>query len=259
MDLSKSYDGISAYAWDWMGGDEVQDDLPFYQRKIQEAGGKALDLACGTGRHLLRYLKLGLDVEGLDSSEGMLARLREKAAAQGLNAVVYQQAMTDFALPHLYRTIFVSGGSFQLLWQRADATHALRQCFLHLETGGQLFIETFIPAEAWNTELDKRLGEESFWGPTLLPSGETVTTRVWMEAIDRFEQVKTDKRHYELSRQGEILKTELHTLRLRWYSPYELVLMLEQVGFTNVFIHGDYSDNPATAQSSETVYAALKP
>ena len=264
LDLSKSYDGISAYAWDWMGGDEAQSDLPFYQRKIQEGGGKALDLACGTGRHLLRCLKLGLDVEGVDTSEGMLARLHEKAVAQGLRPSVYRQPMESFDLPHSYRTIFISGGSFQLLWQRADARQALRRCFDHLEPGGRLLIETFIPSEAWDAGLDQRLGQEnigeiSVWGPTTLPSGETVTTQVWMDSIDRFEQIKTDKRRYELSRDGEILKTELHTLRLRWYFTHELTLMLENAGFTDIFIHGDYSDNSATAHSSETVDAAARP
>lgn len=263
-DLSKSYDGISAYAWDWMGGDEAQADLPFYARKIEEGSGKALDLACGTGRHLLRYLQQGLEVEGVDASEEMLARLREKAAAQGLQPVVSRQPMASFDLPCRYRTIFITGGSFQLLWQRQDAVQALRQCFRHLEPGGRLFIETFIPAEAWNTALDQRLGEENIgevglWGPTLLPSGEVVTTQVWMDSIDRFEQVKTEKRRYELSRDGEILKTELHTMRLRWYFTHEMTLMLERTGFENVFIHGDYSDSPATSQSSETVYAAIKP
>lgn len=264
MDLSKSYDGISAYAWDWMGGDEAQSDLSFYRRKIQEGGGKALDLACGTGRHLLRYLKMGLDVEGVDSSEGMLTRLREKADEQHLRPTVYRQPMESFDLPCRYRTVFISGGSFQLLWRRQDAMQALRQCFRHLEPGGRLLIETFIPSEAWDPELDRRLGEEkigevSVWGPTPLPSGETVTTQVWMDSIDRFEQVKTDKRCYELSRVGETINTELHTLRLRWYFTHELVLMLESAGFTDIFIHGDYSDSPATAQSNETVYAATKP
>jgi SAM-dependent methyltransferase len=264
MDMSKSYGGISAYAWDWMGGDEIQADLPFYSRKIQDVGGKALDLACGTGRHLLRYLHQGLDVEGVDTSEGMLARLREKADAQGLRPTVYRQSMESFDLPHKYRTIFISGGSFQLLWQRHDALQALRRCFDHLEPGGRLFVETFIPSEAWNLDLNQRLGEEntgevSVWGPTPLPSGETVTTHVWLDSIDRFKQVKTDKRRYELRRAGELISTELHTLRLRWYFTHELTMMLESAGFANVFIHGDYSDNPANAQSNETIYVATRP
>lgn len=96
-------------------------------------------------------------------------------------------------------------------------------------------------------------------GPTTLPSGEIVTVQVWTDSIDRFDQVKTEKRRYKLSRDGEVLKTELHTLHLRWYFTHEMTLMLERAGFENVFIHGDYSDSPATAQSSETVYAATKP
>ena len=80
-----------------------------------------------------------------------------------------------------------------------------------------------------------------------------------MDSIDRFEQVKTDKRRYELSRNGEIINTEIHTLRLRWYFTHELSLMLESAGFMDALIYGDYLDAPATARSSETVYVALKP
>ena len=86
-----------------------------------------------------------------------------------------------------------------------------------------------------------------------------MTTHVWMDSIDRFEQVKMDKRRYELSRAGKIINTELHTLRLCWYFTHELTSMLEAAGFADVFIHGDYSDNPAIARSRETVYAATKP
>ena len=48
------------------------------------AGGLALDVACGAGRLLRRYLQAGLAVEGVDSSADMLAVCRQKAAADGL-------------------------------------------------------------------------------------------------------------------------------------------------------------------------------
>ena len=76
-----------------------------------------------------------------------------------------------------------------------------------------------------------------------------------MDSIDRLEQVKVDKRRYQRSRGGEALETELHQLHLRWYSRYELTMMLEQAGFKDIFLHGDYTDAPATARSSETVYS----
>lgn len=76
-----------------------------------------------------------------------------------------------------------------------------------------------------------------------------------MDSIDRFEQVKVDKRRYQRSRDDQVLETELHALHLRWYYKYELTMMLEQAGFQDIFVHGDYTDAPATAQSSETVYS----
>lgn len=161
----------------------------------------------------------------------------------------------------MYR--FISGGSFQLLSDRTVAIQTLRRIYDHLEPGGQFLFETFVPDEAWDRELDKQLGHHDIgtmnvWGPTALPNGDSVTVQVWMDSIDRYEQVKTDKRRYELSREGQIVQTELHSLHLRWYYKHELTLLLEQAGFRDIFIHGDYMDVPATALSSETVYDARR-
>src|SRR5579871_1838128 len=87
MNLSESYDGLAAEMWDYMGGDTPGADFDFYARKIRENPGTALDLTCGSGKHLLRYLQMGLDVEGVDASEIMLATCRRKAEQQGLNPV----------------------------------------------------------------------------------------------------------------------------------------------------------------------------
>src|SRR6185503_2757171 len=102
LNLSESYDGIAAEMWDSMGGDTPGADYEFYARKIRELSGTALDLTCGSGKHLLRYLHQGLDVEGVDASEIMLLNCRRKAAAQGLNPSLYQQSMQSLSLPRKY-------------------------------------------------------------------------------------------------------------------------------------------------------------
>jgi 2-polyprenyl-3-methyl-5-hydroxy-6-metoxy-1,4-benzoquinol methylase len=58
--------------------------LDFYLGLAREAKGPVLDIACGTGRILLPCLQAGVDIEGLDLYEPMLAPLRAKAAALGL-------------------------------------------------------------------------------------------------------------------------------------------------------------------------------
>jgi ubiquinone/menaquinone biosynthesis C-methylase UbiE len=256
LNLSESYDGIAAEMWDYMGGDTPGADFEFYARKIRQNPGKALDLTCGSGKHLLRYLKMGLDVEGVDASGTMLSTCRQKAEYQGLKPVLYQQCMQSLNLPCKYQTIFLSAGSFQLLGDRDEAKETLRRCYAHLNPGGQLLFETFLPDEAFQEEPSTQV---TVWGPTLRPrDGAAITTHLWTESADRFEQVKVEKRRYEATKDGQIIESELHTMTLRWYFKYEMIMMLEQAGFRDIFIYGNYTESAATALSSETVYGAKR-
>ena len=54
-------------------------EIAYHQKFIESYGQPALDVACGTGRLLLPYLRAGLDVDGCDISPDMLALCREKA------------------------------------------------------------------------------------------------------------------------------------------------------------------------------------
>jgi len=81
-----------------------------YFRKFVEAGGQpALDVACGTGRLLIPYLRAGLDVDGCDLSDDMLSLCRARAEAEGLSPNLHKQPMHRLDLPRRYRTILVCG------------------------------------------------------------------------------------------------------------------------------------------------------
>jgi len=56
-----------------------------------------VDVGCGTGRHALRLAARGANVVGVDFSDGMLARARDKAGASGVQWVVHD--VTDLPLP----------------------------------------------------------------------------------------------------------------------------------------------------------------
>ena len=91
---------------------EFNDDGPeiaYFQRFV-ESGQPALDVACGTGRLLIPYLKAGMDVDGCDVSPDMIALCRENAERAGLSPTLFVQPMHDLDPPRTYRTIFVCGG-----------------------------------------------------------------------------------------------------------------------------------------------------
>src|SRR3954453_9282007 len=90
------YTGLDAMAWgQWspQSWDEIQHDTSFFRSAIAAYGEPALDVGCGAGRMLLRFLADGLDVEGCDRSGEMLAYCRGYAASRGLNPVLHEQAM----------------------------------------------------------------------------------------------------------------------------------------------------------------------
>lgn len=60
------------------------------------APGRALDLACGEGRHAIFLAKRGWNVTGVDFSEVAIARARERAAKEGLDVELRQQDVLDY-------------------------------------------------------------------------------------------------------------------------------------------------------------------
>lgn len=73
------YDRIAAL-WD-VNRQQSRQGVRFLERALQhcKAPGKALDVGCGTGGHMMaRLLESGLEVTGLDASEGMLGLARQR-------------------------------------------------------------------------------------------------------------------------------------------------------------------------------------
>ena len=85
-------------------------EIAYFQRFIEDGGEPALDVACGTGRLLVPWLRAGLDVDGCDVSPDMLALCRERAEGEGLSPQLYAQPMHELQLPRSYRTVVVCGG-----------------------------------------------------------------------------------------------------------------------------------------------------
>ena len=63
------------------------------------AGLNVVDVGCGTGRHAVRLAERGAHVVGVDFSDGMLARAREKGGASHVRWVVHDVHELPLPLP----------------------------------------------------------------------------------------------------------------------------------------------------------------
>jgi len=116
--------GLIAKWWAEFNDDFRPHEIPYFQRYV-ERGQPALDVACGTGRLLLPYLRAGLDVDGCDVSADMVEVCRQKAAGEGLSPTLFVQPMHELDAPRSYRTIFVCG-AFGLGSNREQDEEALQ-------------------------------------------------------------------------------------------------------------------------------------
>ena len=76
-------------------------EAAFYERAFERygvaPGERILEVACGPGRVACLLAQRGWNVSGLDLSAGMLAFLRERAAAAGVRVETICADMTTFA------------------------------------------------------------------------------------------------------------------------------------------------------------------
>ena len=255
--------GLIARYWALFNDDFRPHEIPYFQRFIEDGGEPALDVACGSGRLLLPYLRAGLDVDGCDVSADMIAVCREKAEAEGLSPSLYVQPMHDLDLPRRYRTIYVCG-AFGLGSTRTQDEQALRRFREHLEPGGTLLVDTEVPYASpnewalWTKEGREGLPHrpEPPDHGRLASDGAEYGLRMRYAALDPLEQRATYVMVARRWREGTLELEETHRLDIGLYFKNELLLMLDQAGFDDVVVHGDHVVADPTPDDDFVVFVA---
>ena len=225
-------------------------DTAYYEAILQERGGCTLELACGTGRMLIPFREKGMDVNGMDLSGDMLALCRRKLEERGLSADLFEQNLAHMDIGREYRTVFISGSSFQHIPGLDDAQSALNGIYRHLEPDGLFVADLTTP---WQ---QIRFGQEGVLqvAGTATHENERLVCRECGQ-FDILGQMKTGHYTYEFYRDGVLTQTIYADLALRWYGVHEFVLMLEHAGFTRIDVE---TDNIPGRTGETVVYSAYK-
>jgi len=110
----------------------------------QRPGARTLlDVACGTGAHLMHLT--GYEVEGLDLDPHMLAVARER-----LPDVPFHEAdMADFDLGKRFDAVVCMFSSIGYVRTEERLRSAIASMARHLEPGGVLVVEPWLSPEIW--------------------------------------------------------------------------------------------------------------
>src|SRR3990172_1947219 len=105
--------------------------------------GPALELGIGTGRVALPLGEAGVEIHGIDASEEMVARLREKPGGGGIPVTI--AGFRTFSVEHRYRLVYVVFNTFFGLLTQEDQVECFHAVADHLAPGGVFVMEAFVP------------------------------------------------------------------------------------------------------------------
>ena len=241
-----------ARLYDWEH-DSYQGDVDVHVGFARRFGGPVLELACGSGRLLAPLAKSGFAVTGVDSSSTMLERARRRLSDLGLEATLVQQRLEDMNLDARFRTIILGLDSFGLLTRREDQLRALRAAKHHATHDARLILDL----SNGNLRGSSEPGEELLHDLTL-PDPETgrPITKFVLRRPHPADQLDELLLFYDEQDERGYLRRSHVELKLRWFTRFELELLLQSAGWRVEEVYGNYELEPFGSTSHRLIVVA---
>ena len=203
--------------------------------------GRALEFAIGTGRVALPLAAQGVQVDGIELSPHMIAKLREKPHGDSL--LVVNGDMTTETTGRAYPLVYLVFNTLYNVLTQEGQIACFKNARRHLEEEGVFVVEA-APPWAW-IRRDQFINVER-----IAPGSVTLD-------VNQYDQVTQilDENHVSIGVEGITMGPI--SCRLVW--PSEMDLMAELAGLRLVKRCGGWNDEPFTASSTlhVSVYAPV--
>jgi SAM-dependent methyltransferase len=139
-----AYDRIARLYDPWSAS--VVEDVGFYVDEAKRSGGPVVELGVGTGRIAIPIAVGGIDVIGIDASQGMLEVARERAELAGVSLDLRYGDLRDPPVEGTFPLVICPFRSLLHMQSDQDRRAALRAVHRLLEPGGRFVFDVFAPA-----------------------------------------------------------------------------------------------------------------
>ena len=239
-------------------GIDHSEEIDFWARSIEEAGGPALELGSGTGRVLVPLLERGFDIVGIDTSKDMIARCLATCEAKGLQAELHKQSMLEFDLPREFGLIFLDSGGLGLFISDQDIHATFERVMAHLKPGG-LFIFGFEPLPAGDNK-DASDGPWGRWDGDWMKGSDDVVI-AWRRRVKYDPTTHTWDSLFIIEKfiDGALVETEANERVGRYFTVDETMQYANSAGFEYVRVTDWLNEDPPSNDSKELVVRCKKP
>jgi len=223
-------------------------DVAFYVEVATRTGGPVLEYGVGSGRVALALARAGIDVVGVDLSEGMLASLREKLRGPLAERVrVVHGDMRSVRLRRRFPLVIAPFNTVLHLYERPDVEAFFARVRGHLAPGGRFVFDFSLPSPA-DLALDPN---RSFAAPSFRHPSTGKVTRY----RERFE--------YHPLRQLLVIWMDMTPagagegasvpLSHRQFFPREMEALLHYNGFADIRFTADFSGRDPDPETDSLV------
>jgi len=241
---TKTFGELNAERYDAMYEGSMESETRDSVKTLAELadGGKVLELAIGTGRVALQLAALGLNVHGIEASDAMVAKLREKPGGSAIPVEIGD--MAEVRLNDTFDLIYlVFNTIFNLTTQEAQV-----QCFhnaaRHLNTDGLFVVETVVPDLSGFTDGQRMKGS---WARMDSARFEIAIHDPVLQTVE-FQRIV-------ISEVGTRMVP--HFMRYAWPSELDLMAQLAGLERRERWAWWDRSPFTADSKSHVTVYAPV--
>jgi len=253
----EGHEGWDDYApfYDWENARTLgRRDVPFWRNVARNVGGTLLELGAGTGRISIPLARAGVPVVGIDRSEPMLARARQRVVRAKLQRRVRLVRGDIRFLPFARRfeMVLAPYGMLQSLLRERDLQATLAAVHGVLKKGGTFGVELVADLPSWQ-EYEKRI---SLKGWRRRPGGAHVTLTETVrqdrkKGLTIFDQEFTERR-------GPKIQSRTFSLAFRTLTVPQMVRRLEKAGFEVTALLGDYKGREWDPRADVWVILARK-
>jgi len=259
---TQGWEGWDQYApfYDWENARTLgRRDVGFWQRLAGQAGGRVLELGCGTGRISIPLAKAGVDLVGVDRSQRMLdraiARTRRAprtSRAPSARAPSFVRAdIRDLPFTRAcFEMVLAPYGVLQSLIRESDLTAALTSVARVIRRGGTFGIDLVPDVPNWREYRNKVQLRGRLAGGARLTLVESVRQ-------DRRRRLTTFEQQY-VERRGRRITTHRFELTFRTLSVAQMTSRLERFGFSVESVLGDYRGRPWDERADVWIILAKK-
>lgn len=228
-------------------------DLDFYLNLAQKIDGPVLEVGSGTGRVSFDLARDGIEVVGVENSSDMLTAAennRQQYESESLGPLTFVQAdMQDFQLERTFPLCIVPFRTFLHNLTQDEQIKTLRTIHRHLEPGGILAMDLFVPLYDVMSKTN--------WNETIEPdeladpeAGVRIEVSVTHEPA---AQMLTIRNTYHDSVLRDTTTVEMP---YRYIFRFEMEALLRMTGFEVKQVFGGFGDEPYDYKSGIMVFVA---